>query len=202
MTTPARVVGIDFDNTIVCFDTLFHRAAVEQSLIPADVPTSKTAVRDYLRRVGKEPAWTELQGYVYGVKIREAAPFPGVLEFVSRCRERGWTALVISHKTRHPFIGPRYDLHEAARKWLEDRGFAGAGLSPARIFLETTKEDKLRRIGKEGCRWFIDDLPEFLAESAFPKSATPVLFDPNEEHPGHGGAHRLKSWAEIGTLIL
>ena len=202
MGTPARVVGIDFDNTIVCFDTLFHRAAVEQSLIPADTPTSKTAVRDYLRRTGREPAWTELQGYVYGVKIREAAPFPGVLEFVARCRERGWTALVVSHKTLHPFLGPRYDLHAAARQWLEDRGFLREGLTPDRIFLETTKEDKLRRIGSEGCRWFVDDLPEFLAEAAFPASAKPVLFDPNGEYPEYGGAHRLGSWAEIGTLIL
>ena len=81
-------IGIDFDNTIVCFDTLFHRAAVEKSLIPADLPLSKTSVRDYLRREGREEAWTELQGYVYGVKIHDAAPFPGVLEFFARCRDR------------------------------------------------------------------------------------------------------------------
>jgi len=202
MDTTAPVVGIDFDNTIVCFDTLFYRAAVEQSLIPVDLPTSKTAIRDHLRKAGREPAWTELQGYVYGVKIREANPFPGVLEFFIRCRERGWKAVVVSHKTRHPFLGPKYDLHEAARLWLQDHGFGDAGLTPERIFLETAKEDKLHRIGTEGCRWFVDDLPEFLAEPAFPATATPVLFDPNDEYPDHRGPHRLQSWAEIGSLIL
>jgi hypothetical protein len=200
MGTATRIVGVDFDNTIVCFDLLFHRAAVEKSLVPKDLPPSKTSVRDYLRREGREPAWTELQGYVYGVMIHEADPFPGVLEFFSRCVDRGVKALVISHKTRHPFLGPRYDLHEAARKWLADRSFAG--LTPDRVFLETTKEEKLRRIATEECAWFIDDLPEFLAESSFPPAASPILFDPNDDHPSHAATPRARTWAEIGKRIL
>ena len=39
MGTSLPVIGIDFDNTIVRFDTLFHRAAVEQAVDPADVAT-------------------------------------------------------------------------------------------------------------------------------------------------------------------
>lgn len=195
-----RVLGVDFDNTIVCFDTIFHKAAVEKSLIPADLPTSKTTVRDYLRKEGREDAWTELQGYVYGVKIHEADPFPGVLEFFAQCRDKGLRTVVISHKTLHPFMGPKYDLHEAARKWLKDRDFSG--LTADRVFLETTKAAKLGRIGSEGCAWFIDDLPEFLAEAAFPATASKVLFDPNNEYPAHAATRRARSWAEIGTLIL
>ena len=41
-------IGIDFDNTIVCYHKLFHRLAVERSLIPVSVAVSKCAVRDYL----------------------------------------------------------------------------------------------------------------------------------------------------------
>lgn len=203
MGTPSPVIGIDFDNTIVRFDTLFHAAAVEQGLIPADVAPSKTSVRDYLRRDGREPAWTELQGYVYGVKIRDAEPFPGVLDFFARCRERGWTACVISHKTLHPFAGPQYDLHEAARTWLADRGFLKpeAGLTRDRIHLELTKDAKLRRIGSAGCSWFIDDLPEFLAEPGFPAGVRRILFDPNGEYPGNAAFPRVASWEEIGRLI-
>ena len=200
MPASAGVVGIDFDNTVVCFDGLFHRAAVEQSLIPADLPTSKTAVRDYLRREGKEPAWTELQGHVYGVKIREAAPFPGALEFIRSSRNLGWKICIISHKTRYPVLGPRHDLHEAARRWLDDRGFTGAGLDG--LHLELSKEEKLRRIGAEGCAWFIDDLPEFLKEPGFPSTARPILFDPHDEYPAHAGSPRARSWAEIGKMIL
>src|SRR5262245_43078397 len=47
----ARVmlIGVDFDNTIVSYDALFHRIATERDLIPADLPVNKTAVRDHLR---------------------------------------------------------------------------------------------------------------------------------------------------------
>lgn len=62
-------LGIDFDNTIVCYDELFHRVALEQGLIPADLPVNKSEVRNHLRRVGKEPLWTEMQGSVYGARM-------------------------------------------------------------------------------------------------------------------------------------
>ena len=75
-------IGIDFDNTLVCFDELFYRAAMEKKLIPAFLPTSKEQVRDYLRKQKKEDLWTELQGYVYGVLIKDAPAFEGVDEFM------------------------------------------------------------------------------------------------------------------------
>ncbi len=41
-------IGIDFDNTIACYDGVFHKAAIERGLIPDDLDSSKNAVRDYL----------------------------------------------------------------------------------------------------------------------------------------------------------
>ena len=70
-------IGVDFDNTIVCYDALFHRVALELGLIPPDLPPSKFAVRGHLQRAGREEAWIELQGRVYGGRMAEAAPFPG-----------------------------------------------------------------------------------------------------------------------------
>ena len=55
------LIGLDFDNTIVCYDRLFHRLAVERELIPPALTLSKQAVRDFLDRVGGT-VWTELQG--------------------------------------------------------------------------------------------------------------------------------------------
>ena len=107
-------VGVDFDNTIVCYDDVFHRVAVEWGLIPAEIAASKGAVRDYLRAEGREDTWIEVQGYVYGNRFREAPPFPGVTEFFNRCEEQAVPISIISHRTRYPFAGPRYDLHEAA----------------------------------------------------------------------------------------
>ena len=63
-------IGIDFDNTLVCYDRLFHRAALDAGLIPAQVAQSKNAVRDFLRKDGREPAWTELGRRLYAAYAR------------------------------------------------------------------------------------------------------------------------------------
>src|SRR5579862_1715508 len=112
-------IGIDFDNTIVSYDALFHKVACERDLIPPDTPVNKVAVRDHLRRIGKEELWTELQGYVYGARMDEALAYPGVIEFLSGAAAAGHELAIVSHKTRHPFLGPQYDLHAAARRWVE-----------------------------------------------------------------------------------
>jgi len=192
-------LGIDFDNTLVCYDGVFHRVAMEKGLIPSDVPANKGSVRDYLREQGQENLWIEIQGYVYGPGMAHAEPFPGVLEFFQASREAGIQIRVISHKTKHPYAGPRYDLHAAAWGWLERLGFfdeAGIGLQKSRVHLELTKQDKLIRIGAAGCTHFIDDLPEFLAEPAFPTKVQRILFDP-ANGAGNSPFERAKSWAEL-----
>ena len=52
-------IGIDFDNTIVSYDALFHKVAREAGLVPESVAATKVAVRDYLREIGREDDWTK-----------------------------------------------------------------------------------------------------------------------------------------------
>ena len=59
MGAPLRI-GVDFDNTIVCYDQVFHQVALEQGLIPPTLPVSKGGVRDHLRSVNNEDAWTAM----------------------------------------------------------------------------------------------------------------------------------------------
>ncbi len=199
------LVGLDFDNTIVCYDGLFHRLAQERGLLGAAIPATKGAVRDHLRQVGREDAWTELQGIGYGPRIVDAAPFPGVKEFLRRCLRAGARVAVISHKTRRPYLGEPHDLHAAAHSFLRAHGFyetAETGLSPERVYLELTKEAKLERIGSLGCDVFVDDLPEFLAEAAFPAGPRKVLFDPAGACPEDGPYRRARGWAEVAEVVL
>lgn len=199
------IVGVDFDNTIVCYDAIFHRVAVERGLIPASVPATKTAVRDHLRRVGQEPAWTEMQGYVYGPRLVDADMYPGVKDFFRACRQLGVTVKIISHKTRHPYAGEAHDLHVAARGWLEHHGFfaqEGIALPTAEVFLEVTKEAKLARIKAENCTVFIDDLPEILGDRRFPAETRRVLFDALDSHPDDPALVRVRDWSEINKLLL
>lgn len=197
-------IGVDFDNTIVCYDELFHRVAVEQGLIPASVPVAKGEVRGYLERYGKGSAWTELQGYVYGERLQEAAPFPGVLEFFGRYVGAGLPLAIISHKTRHPVIGPPFDLHRAAHQWLEEHGFHDSGrigLSRDRVYFELTQREKVERIVRVGCSLFIEDLPEVLTHPELPDGVRRVLFDPHGRHGANERLHRTTSWAEIEHWI-
>ncbi len=198
-------IGIDFDNTIACYDALFHRVCVEKGLIPPEVPVNKSDVRNYLRRTGNEPAWTEMQGYVYGARMAEAAPYPGVLEFFLACRAAATPVSIISHKTRHPFLGPPYDLHQSAQNWLEAQGFFDAGkigLPRQNVFFELTKEAKLERIRTRGISHFIDDLPEFLSVPGFPGHVRRILFDPNGLYEQSREITRAASWKENQALLL
>ena len=197
-------LGIDFDNTLVCYDGAFHRVALEQGLIPAELPVSKSAVRDYLRAAGKEDRWTEMQGYVYGPRLGDAQAFPDALDMVAKLTRLCESVFIVSHKTRHPYLGPAYDLHEAALNWLEKNGFhdlTRLALPRENVFLELTKQAKLERIGLLNCTHFIDDLPELLAEASFPKDTTKVLFDPKQEHTPTVPMQRLLAWSDLPSLL-
>ncbi len=199
------IIGVDFDNTIVCYDRLFQHVAAERSLIPATLPADKESIRNYLREQGQEDDWTELQGWAYGARIGEAEPFPGVCEFFSACRQFAIPVLVISHKTRLPVRGPRVDLHEAARGWLKNRGFhevAEIGLPREHVFFAETKQEKMQWIRELGCSHFIDDLPEFLLEPGFPSEVERVLFDPWNRHIGRVPFARVPSWEAARRHLL
>ena len=199
------MIGVDFDNTIVCYDEVFGRVAVEQGLVPPHAATSKTAIRDHLRSIGQEDRWTELQGTIYGPRMMDAPPFPGVVEFFVACRAAGIPVAIVSHRTRFPYLGERHDLHAAARDWLARHGFhdpAGIGLPVERVFFEETKEAKLARIADVGCTHFIDDLPELLAHPLFPTDVRRILFDPHAQHASPAGIDIAPSWPHLRNILV
>jgi hypothetical protein len=198
-------IGIDFDNTLVCYDQLFWDLARERGAIDESVPRWKDAIRDNLRQRGLEPIWTGLQGLAYGPRILDASPFPGALAAVAEFVHRGWEVFIISHKTQFPIVGAEYDLHEAARDWLIKNGLLGDVNSPLQsdqAYFELTKSDKLRRIEYIGCDWFIDDLPELLTDPGFPSNVGRILFDPHGQTDLHSCEIRnLNDWGNATVLL-
>lgn len=192
-------IGLDFDNTIVSYDALFHRVALDQGEIPASLAANKVAVRDHLRQAGREPVWTEMQGTVYGARMDEAAAYPGVIDCLRWLRLNAVPVAIMSHKTRHPFLGPAYDLHEAARGWIAHHLVDAAGplVDPANVYFEVTKEQKLDRVGEWGATHFVDDLPEILLHPAFPRDAQPLLFDPDGHHTALDSLSTVSSWSAL-----
>lgn len=195
-------IGIDFDNTIANYDGVFHAAALERGLIPENLGTDKNAVRDYLNGSGRKDAFTELQGYVYGQRMDLASVYAGFESFIANALVAGHDLFIVSHKTRHPLMGPAYDLHEAARGFLSARQLTGdKAIQPQNVFFETTKQDKVARAHTLGVDVFVDDLPEILAMEGFPDQTHKILFDPSGTHEPAGGVESVANWGEISNKL-
>lgn len=191
-------IGLDLDNTLVTYDRLFHTVATDAGLIPPHVEPTKLAVREHLRSIGAENTWIELQGEVYGGRMDEAEPCVGALEALQAAAADGHELYVMSHRTRRPFKGRPYDLHASARRWIARHLHAESTplVAPERVFLETTKEEKLARIRDHRCEVFIDDLPEILLHEGFPAGVRKVLFDADMRHAHDAleDIHVVDSW--------
>jgi hypothetical protein len=184
----------------VCYDPLFFQAARDRDLIPAGIPARKESIRDYLRAKQAEDSWTELQAVVYGEYIVNALPFPGFGEFLARSAKHNFKVQIISHKTEKPYRGPDLNLRQAAIRWLDSQHFLAPsrnGLPTESVFFEDSKEAKMARITACGCDVFVDDLPEFLAEPAFPPETRRVLFDPDRRAPLNSNVVSCASWFEV-----
>jgi len=198
-------IGLDFDNTIVSYDGLFHKVALENGIIPQDTPVNKLAVRDYLRNVNQEVLWTEMQGYVYGARMDEANPYPGLIEALSSLKLRGHQLFIISHKTKYPYVGEQYDLHQASLAWITSHlQYLNLPLiEPSCIFFNATKDEKIQKISQMECDIFLDDLPEILLAAQFPAKTRRSLFDPEGHHAGltHEDMTHHQSWKTFSNWV-
>jgi hypothetical protein len=206
MTAPASAsikLGLDFDNTIVCYDAAIAQLAEELFDLPPEVPRTKLGLRDHLRVAGREPEWTAFQGELYGPGMRHAQPFEGAIETMLQLEAAGHKLVIVSHRSRRPYAGEPHDLHAAARSWVAER-LQSAGLFAADNgsvnFLET-RQEKVARIAELGCQAFLDDLPEVLGDFGFPASAAGILFDPTGSTSSQGGQRRISAWSELGELL-
>jgi hypothetical protein len=176
-----RVVGIDFDNTLVSYDALIHDVAVERGLIAGGAKPGKRTVRDQIRlRPDGEVEWQKVQGLIYGPRMAQAQLMAGATEFIRECRARKWLLYIVSHKTE--FAGydeSRTNLRHAAVAWMTSQKFfepGGLGFSRDEVFFESTRDAKIARIKSLGCTHFIDDLEEVFLEPSFPVNVHKCLF--------------------------
>ena len=201
-------IGIDFDNTIINYNSVFIQAAKDRDLIAGDFSGStKQAVRDAIRLLPEgELAWQQLQGFVYAHAIANATMFGGLEHFVNRCRGEGHQVLIVSHKTEFGHYDPaRKNLREAAREWMAASGFFrddGFGMRPEDVFFEGTRDEKIERIASLDFTHFIDDLPEVLSDPNFPKNVERILFSAEEAECEDERLVVRRSWREIEEHIF
>ena len=194
-------IGIDFDNTIICYDKVFDAAARQRGLVPDGWTGSKTEVRDYLRaKPDGELAWQGLQGWAYGKGIGGAEMFPGVRDFLAACHRNRAAVCIVSHKTRYGHQDPdSTDLREAARSWLKSTGLIDAETSILRsddVYFEDTQAAKVERLAGLDLDVFIDDLVDVFEQPSFPRHTRPILFGvATDARPGRYKS--FASWAGI-----
>ena len=196
------ILGFDFDNTIVCYDRAIARLADEILNVPKNVPRTKVGLRDYLRQTGREQDWTSFQGELYGPGMRYAEPFEGAIETIKKLKAYAHEMAIVSHRSRIPYAGPSYDLHQAARDWvamhLQEQGL----FTERQIYFLETREAKIATINQLGCNAFLDDLPEVLDAPGFPTATLGILFYPtNSDTQDAGNRLTISQWDELPHLL-
>ena len=199
-------IGIDFDNTIICYDKVFAAVARRRGLVPEGWEGLKSDVRDHLRsREGGELDWQGLQGFVYGKGIGGAELYPGVREFLSACKQVGAKVYIVSHKTRYGHQDPdRTDLRDAARSWLRGAGLidtADAALAAGDVYFEDTQASKVDRLASLKLDVFIDDLVDVFEQPHCPTTTRAILFT-RSQHPCPAQCQPIATWAEIRREVF
>jgi hypothetical protein len=195
------LIGLDFDNTIVCYDKAITRLADEFFDLPPDLPRTKLALRDFLRQTNREPEWTDFQGALYGPGMAYAEPFEQALETMQALKDMGHALCIVSHRSCRPYAGPAYDLHAAARGWVEERLANISLIENGMAHFHETRGQKIAVIGNLGCRVFLDDLPEVLEDDKFPSACWAILFDPERSH-AQSKSQRVGRWGEVPELLI
>ena len=195
-------LGLDFDNTLTNYDLLFFTLALEKKLVPKTLAKSKLAVRDFLRASKKEREFTLLQGEVYGKRIFEAKQSEGMFKALKKLKKDGINFYIVSHKSKKPYLGPKYDLHDSAMKWLERNNFFSADglrMSKDNVYFELTKESKINRIEILGCTHYVDDLPEILM--LLNNNIKKIHYNPTKNLSYEDKFENLYDWQNISQIL-
>ena len=195
------IIGVDFDNTLIIYDELFEKLAVDRNLLPPGTARGKRQIRDALRaQPDGEIEWQKLQADAYGPRIGEARLAEGAARFLELARAAGIAVYTISHKTQWASMDRTgTDLRQAALGWMEANGLfaARAGLNPAKVFFGATRAKKIAHICQLHCTHFIDDLEETFAETAFPADVERILYAPHATQSAPPGVMVARSWKQI-----
>lgn len=195
------LIGLDFDNTIVCYDYAIAKLADEMFDLPKELPRTKISVRNFLRDSGREIEWTSFQGLLYGPGMEYAYPFDGVIEGIQILREVGHSFCIVSHRSLYPYAGTSYNLHLYARKWVTRHLVSRGIIEQDKVFLLDTLDKKVAAISDLDCQIFIDDLPEVILHKAFPQKTAAVLFDPTQMQSPISCAPTMHHWKDLQLAL-
>ena len=197
-----KKLGLDFDNTLIDYDEVFFKLALEKNLIPPTINKDKKSVRKFFIDNNIEDLFIKLQGEVYGLKVLEAKQSHGMFEALRSLKNDNFELIIVSHKTKYPYSGEKYDLHKAASNWLEVNKFFdedGLAMKRENVYFELTKEDKISRIEQLDISFYVDDLPSIL--QMIKPSIKRILYSPKCKEKIDKDFYLLKNWENLKLLI-
>lgn len=194
-------IGLDFDNTIACYDRAIAKLAEEIFELPNAVPRTKLGLRDYLRKENREQEWTAFQGELYGPGMRYAEIYEGAIETMLELSAMGHEMFVVSHRSKTPYAGPAYDLHSAARAWLKEVVQNHGLFNNEQVFFLETRDEKIQMIRDLRCEVFLDDLPEVLEATKFPTTTLGILFAPGSSEEQSTKKTTISQWKSLPALL-
>ncbi len=196
-------LGIDFDNTLVIYDEIFYNLALERGFIHKNIQANKVSIREEMILNGKENEFTEMQGEVYGNLIKNAKLQKDLSQTLNFLLKKGIKISIVSHKTKFPIKGKKYDLHQAALNWLKTNNFFEEnfiGIELENVFFEETIDQKIQRIKDINCTHFIDDLEKVLEK--LDNGIIKILFTKkNFKTSENKNFLTLNNWNEIYDII-
>ena len=197
-------LGIDLDNTIACYDDVYRRLVEQLGIKMHGKKATKSVVKDFLLSQNRGEEWTRLQGEVYGPMMKHAEPFPGALEAIKRLAGNNYECYIISHRSRYPYIGKKYELHSYGANWLENNlGDTKSVLK--QIWFLKSKEEKIAKIKDLQIDVFVDDLRDILEAPGMAQLGLRILFDSENRDASKMSDSTIKvvkSWEEVYKSIV
>ena len=115
------LIGIDFDNTIACYDKVFQEVAKNQQIVDKNWFGKKTELKNLISKSknGKK-LWMKIQGMVYGQYMKNADIMDGFESFLTASKILNIDICIISHKTKYGhFDKKKIDLRKEALRWIK-----------------------------------------------------------------------------------
>lgn len=190
------LIGIDFDNTIACYDKVFQQVAKNQQIVDKNWFGKKTELKNLILKSKKgEELWMKIQGMVYGQYMKNADIMDGFESFLTASKILNVDICIISHKTKYGhFDKKKIDLRKEALKWIKKNKI----LDAKKVFFANTREEKISLINDLNCDIFIDDLIEVLDHKNLNKNIKRI-------HLSSGNSSKIKNfsnWYEIKKNIF
>lgn len=194
-----KVIGIDFDNTIINYDKIFYYLALKKKLINKNILIEKEAIKNDLIKNNLYNEWVSLQGEVYSKYVLKGKINNFFIPVIKKLLKK-YELHIISHKTKYPVIGEKINLRFKALEWIEKNIIQKVNFKKNNIHFASTQVSKIQIIKAKKCNIFIDDLEDVLINTKFPKNCKKILFN-DQIKQDKNEIYLASNWNKIYKII-